>query len=71
MTATLDLFVANWQNQHNFLFKNKGDGSFERVTEGIIVNDNGYSIGSAWCDVDNDGDLDLFVANGFSAVLNQ
>ncbi len=62
----LDLFVANWDNQNNFLYRNNGDGTFETVTDGIIVNDGGYSVGSAWADVDNDGDLDLFVANAFS-----
>jgi len=62
----LDLFVANFDNQDNFLYRNNGDGTFETVTDGIVVKDGGYSIGSAWADVDNDGDLDLFVANGFS-----
>ncbi|MBN1424617.1 VCBS repeat-containing protein [Candidatus Fermentibacteria bacterium] len=62
----LDLFVANWGDQNNFLFKNNGDGTFARVMSGSVVNDRGYSIGSAWGDFDNDGDLDLFVANGFS-----
>ena len=62
----LDLFVANWSNQNNYLYKNNGDATFTRITEGIIVNDKGYSIGTAWADVDNDGDQDLFVANAFS-----
>ncbi|MCO6477684.1 MAG: VCBS repeat-containing protein [Phaeodactylibacter sp.] len=64
----LDLFVANYSNQDNQLFLNDGDGSFEPVTEGPIVNDGGYSFGSSFADVDNDGDLDLFVANGFGPV---
>ncbi len=62
----LDLFVANFKGQNNFLYKNNGDSTFERITDGIIVNDKGYSIGTAWGDVDNDGDLDLFVANAFT-----
>lgn len=62
----LDLFVANWGNQNNYLYMNNGNGSFSKISEGVIVNDHGYSIGSAWADVDNDGDLDLFVANAFS-----
>ncbi|NOG46644.1 MAG: T9SS type A sorting domain-containing protein [Calditrichaeota bacterium] len=61
----LDLFVANGNNQNNFLYKNIGSGNFERVLDGIIVNDHGTSFGSAWADIDNDGDLDLFVSNGF------
>lgn len=62
-----DLFVANWGNQNNYLYRNEGNGSFSKITEGIVVNDHGYSVGSAWADVDNDGDLDLFVANAFSS----
>lgn len=61
-----DLFVANHGNQKNFLYINEGNLQFTKVIEGEIVNDNSYSIGSDFADVDNDGDLDLFVANGFS-----
>jgi len=35
-----------------------------RVLEGDIAKDTGYFWGCAWADYDNDGDLDLFVANG-------
>lgn len=59
----LDLFVANL-NQRNFLYHNNGDGTFTRMTSGEIVTDVGYSWGAAWADYDNDGFLDLFVANG-------
>lgn len=59
----LDLFVANWNNQDNFLYRNNGDGTFTRITEGRIVNDGGFSSGPCWGDYDNDGFLDLFVAN--------
>ncbi len=59
----LDLFVANSGDQDNFLYRNNGDGTFTKVTSGDIVNDGGHSHGSAWADYDNDGDLDLYVAN--------
>jgi enediyne biosynthesis protein E4 len=66
----LDLFVANWstatKGPDNFLYRNLGQGAFAKVTEGAIVSDGGRSIGGgAWGDYDNDGDLDLFVPNGF------
>ncbi|UCE17265.1 MAG: VCBS repeat-containing protein [Gemmatimonadota bacterium] len=60
----LDLFVANRSNQNNFLYMNNGDGTFTKITEGSIVADNRSSHGGSWGDYDNDGDLDLFVANG-------
>ncbi len=59
----LDLFVAN-RDRSNFLYRNNGDGTFAKITSGAIVNDGGISVGCAWGDYDNDGFLDLFVANG-------
>lgn len=61
----LDLFIANFPNQNNQLFINEGNGTFREVTEGDLVSDGGCSFGSAFADFDNDGDLDLFVANAF------
>ncbi len=59
----LDLFVANYDNQNNFLYENAGDGTFTKITAGDIVSSGGNSYGSAWGDYDSDGDLDLLVAN--------
>jgi hypothetical protein len=61
--GNLDLFVSNGGDQNNFLFRNNGDGTFMKITTGAIVNDGGDSRSCAWADYDNDGDLDLFVAN--------
>ena len=60
----LDLFVANWYNaaQRNFLYHNNGDGTFSKVTDGIIVNEGG-SLAGCWADFDNDGDADVYLAN--------
>src|SRR5206468_516040 len=74
----LDLFVSNEQGQNNFLFHNNGDGTFGKIVSGSIVNDGGASYGCAWGDYDNDGFLDLFVANlyhndgngAFTAITN-
>ena len=58
----LDLFVANF-GENNFLYRNDGNGNFVKITSGPVVNDGGHSRGSSWGDFDNDGALDLFVAN--------
>jgi enediyne biosynthesis protein E4 len=57
----LDLFVANYEGQKNFLYLNQGNGSFTAVTSGHPVDTVGVWIGCAWADVDNDGDPDLVV----------
>ncbi|MBI4585109.1 MAG: VCBS repeat-containing protein [Planctomycetes bacterium] len=51
----------------NFLFRNRGDGAFEEVTRasGMDANNRRYSLAASWCDYDQDGDVDLYVANDF------
>jgi Flp pilus assembly protein TadD len=62
-----DLFVAGVNR--NILFRNDGKGRFDDVTEkaGLTGVDpqrgKMWAVASAWLDYDNDGDLDLFVAN--------
>ncbi|MFO7525044.1 MAG: FG-GAP-like repeat-containing protein [Ignavibacteriaceae bacterium] len=63
-----DLFIANYQNQQNQLLINNGDETFTDVNNDPVVNDAGNSFGSCLGDVDNDGDLDLFVTNAFSGT---
>ncbi|MBI2950009.1 MAG: VCBS repeat-containing protein [Verrucomicrobia bacterium] len=58
----VDLFVVD-ATGNNRLYHNDGDGAFSRVTSGSLVNDGGQSQACAWGDYDNDGFLDLFVAN--------
>jgi enediyne biosynthesis protein E4 len=46
------------------LYHNRGNGTFEDVTDKAGVSDAGGSaIGAVFLDIDNDGSLDLFVAN--------
>ena len=66
----LDLCVCEYQPGSNFLYHNNGNGTFSKVTTGRIVNDGGDSTGCAWADYDNDGFLDLFVANYGSGQVN-
>lgn len=51
----------------NYLFRNRGDGTFEDATasSGINQNNNRFSFAAAWCDYDNSGWPSLYVANDF------
>jgi hypothetical protein len=60
----LDVFIANQQDQDNLLYRNDGDGGFTAVTGEPMVSDGGHSYTATWVDIDGDGWLDLFVANG-------
>jgi hypothetical protein len=67
----LDMFVPNFANRNNFLFQNNGGDNFTRITVGSIVNDGGNSYSASWGDYNNDGFLDLFVANASGNGLGQ
>jgi hypothetical protein len=47
----------------NFLFRNRGDDTFEEVAAAAGVAGGRWSTGAAFADLDKDGDLDLYVAN--------
>lgn len=47
------------------LYRNNRDGTFSDVSTktGVVDRDSYFGLGSAWGDIDNDGDMDLYVAN--------
>ncbi len=62
----MDIFVTNFAYEFNTLYRNEGD-FFTDVTEATGLARPGYfyvGFGTSFFDYDNDGDLDLFVANG-------
>ena len=65
--ADLDIFVAN-DSTPNYLYLNKGDGTFEETAllNGVAYNEDGLAqagMGVDFSDFDNDGDFDLYVTN--------
>ena len=56
---------------HDRLYRNTGDGTFEDISEeaGILVGDPLYGLGVVMADLDDDGWLDIYVAN--DSVPNQ
>ncbi len=63
-----DLYVLNWGP--NVLYQNRGDGTFEDVTDvaGVsgpdtIAGQRKWSVNGFFFDPDGDGDLDLYIAN--------
>ena len=59
-----DLFFTDMTaTQPNRLFQNNGKAVFTKVATGAIVTDLAQSMSSSWGDYDNDGDLDVVVAN--------
>ena len=60
----VDLYFVNGAKQPgeaNRLYRNRGDGKFEDVTGRARLAGEGFGIGGAAADYDNDGDQDLFV----------
>ena len=65
----LDIYVTNSAGA-NALYRNNGEGTFTDVAASAGVDDlTGTGNGAGWGDYDNDGNLDLFVANYGSSKL--
>ena len=63
----LDLFTTNFSDEYNTLYRNDGGGDFEDATVEAGLGETALPFlgwGTGFVDFDNDGWLDLFVANG-------
>lgn len=63
-----DLFVTGGGGAYNLLYRNDGRGRFSRVLTGELVNIRQQHLGTSWADYNNDGWLDVFLANGISRI---
>lgn len=65
----MDIYVTNvtegFLHECNMLWRNSGQGSFTDISQEMGVCDTGWGWGAKFFDLENDGDLDLLVANGF------
>jgi enediyne biosynthesis protein E4 len=58
---------ASFEPARNRLYRNDGDGKFTEIAVELgVTNPTGRSLGAIWCDFDEDGWLDLYVANDVS-----
>lgn len=63
-----DVFISTWDYRNelfgpNILFRNKGDGTFEDISESAGITGESYSTSSTFFDYDKDGFLDIYVVN--------
>jgi hypothetical protein len=67
--TTTKILQTNFQNARNggkkLLFHNKRDGTFEEVGQKAGITDTGWTLDIGTGDLDNDGFMDLYVANDF------
>ena len=62
----LDIYVSvsgKGENRNNVLYVNNGDLTFTERASEYGINHNGHTTQSTFFDYDNDGDLDLYLAN--------
>src|ERR1700730_2776164 len=63
----LDLFISDFQDNSDHIWRNDGRGFFEEVSDAVGITEptrHVLSFGGGFFDYDNDGWLDLFIANG-------
>ena len=59
----LDAYVVTWYGQRNYFYRNQGDGSFLLDSDTTLTTRGTFSETASWGDVNQDGWIDLFLAN--------
>ncbi len=60
-------FIFKAGPERNLFYRNNGNGTFSEIAEKAgVANFPGRSLSAAWCDFDEDGWPDLYVANDVS-----
>jgi len=66
LDGDLDLFIGNESTSSEVhpceMFENRGDGTFVEVSQEVGLRHIAYVKGVAWGDIDDDGDLDLYLS---------
>ncbi|MCB0486834.1 MAG: VCBS repeat-containing protein [Cyclobacteriaceae bacterium] len=67
-----DLFTVNFDQPGGIrLYKNKGDGTFEKITNSVFATDDiFFARTTSWGDIDNDGDMDLFIGSSLNNPIS-
>ncbi|MCH8824267.1 MAG: CRTAC1 family protein [Planctomycetes bacterium] len=74
LDGDLDIFLSHLLGEHNTLLVNDGNASFDDRTEQCALASMSWpytGFGTAWVDIDCDGDLDVFVANGAVKIVEE
>lgn len=59
----LDLYISRWEGENDSLYRNDGGFRFTDVSDDAGILPGGMGLACVWGDYDNDGHLDLYVAN--------
>lgn len=74
LDGDLDIFISHLLGEHNTLLVNDGNASFDDRTEQCALASMSWpytGFGTQWVDIDCDGDLDVFVANGAVKIVEE
>ena len=62
----IDLFIGNESSNKSMnqseLYHNNGDGTFTEISKNLGLNISGFIKGAVWGDINNDGNLDLYIS---------